>query len=160
MNWDLLFRHRFHGSISVLRQIARPKERFPEKPTFAEEKLGDSLPSLPRPPHREPCRHRAVYPCCCTGNLEAWESGGDIKPFHDLSLNALEARPPRLNQSAHCAVLRNADWSVDDSSPRHVSRDLPENAPRRFDIKRDLSFNTARELRSVLSHPSRDETEQ
>src|ERR1035441_1203875 len=30
-NRNLLFRHRFHGSVSLLRQIARPKERLPRK---------------------------------------------------------------------------------------------------------------------------------
>src|ERR1022692_1933379 len=112
------------------------KRTFARKTNVCGKKAGDSLPSLPRPPHREPCGHLAVNPCCCTGNLEAWESVGDIKPFHVLSLNALLASPPRLNQNAYCVVLRDADWSVDDS-PRHVSRDLPENAPRIFDIKRD-----------------------
>jgi hypothetical protein len=38
-----------------MRQIARPKERLPEKPAFAEEEPGDSLPCLAHlieSPHR------------------------------------------------------------------------------------------------------------
>jgi hypothetical protein len=31
VSWNLLFRHRFHGILSLLRQIARPKERLPRK---------------------------------------------------------------------------------------------------------------------------------
>jgi hypothetical protein len=40
MNWDLLFRNRFHGSISVLRQIARPKERLPRITNVCGRKAG------------------------------------------------------------------------------------------------------------------------